>query len=105
MSRIILESQEECKFVESGSHSTGHDCWGNIEHSSYSYVYHNREIHHTYPGMYVIHDGEKVLGTGYVDHLPTSIRPHMDPNYFKTEKERRRKLYQELKKEFEKNPE
>lgn len=29
----------------------------------------------------------------------------MDPNYAKTEREKRKKLYFELKEEFEKNPE
>ena len=69
MGKIILESQEECRLVSRGSHSSGHVCWGNIEHTSYSYVFYNSKIEHVYPGMYVIHDGENVLGTGFIDHL------------------------------------
>jgi len=78
MSKIILEKVKYCKFVRSGSVSTGHDCWGATEYSSYEYVWIGNEEHKVYGDMYIIHDGENVLGTGTISSLDTNLRKHLD---------------------------
>jgi hypothetical protein len=106
---IIIEKARKSKLKRTRYESSGHDCWGNSESTSYDYVVlEGGEIVDIYDSQYVIHDGKFVLELGYMGNLPDNIRMHLDEELFRKikaeEKERRYKKYLELKKEFEKDP-
>lgn len=70
---LIVELVENCKLVNEGSRENGHDCWGNLEFTSYKYVWINRQQQECWDGWYVIHDGENVQSI-----KPDSLKPNVE---------------------------
>lgn len=56
----IVELVENCDLVRTGYEDNGHDCWGNLEYSSYKYVYIEGRPQKCFDGWLVIHDGKQV---------------------------------------------
>ena len=56
----IIESVKNCKLVKRGYERNGHDCWGNLEWSSYKYVTIKGKEQRCWDDWYVVHDGKKV---------------------------------------------
>src|ERR1035437_1310438 len=104
MSKIVIEKSKYCKFVQRGYTVTGHDCWGCTETSDYRYVWFEGKEEHVYDGSYIMHDGEKVLGTGSISCLDEKFRKHLDKDCVEKLKERRYKEYLTLDKEFGNDP-
>jgi hypothetical protein len=101
MNKIIIEKIDKCSLVKEGSDITGHDCWGNIEHTSYKYVFIKDEIKKVYDEMYVVHDGKNVLKTNFISHLPEDMQELLDDDFAEKKKEKSYKNYLKLKKIFE----
>lgn len=101
MNKIIIEKVSKCSLVKEKSEPNGHDCWGNIEHTSYKYVLLKGEIEKVYNGECIIHDGKKVLKTYLISRLPDEMQELLDEDFAKDRKEKRYKYYLKLKKEFE----
>lgn len=55
-----IETVKHCKLVKTGYERNGHDCWGNLEWSSYKYVMIDGKEQKCWDGWYVVHDGKKV---------------------------------------------
>ncbi len=103
MSVIIdpIDSSDVKKYIRQRSKPDGHDCWGKTEWTYWNVVVVDGEDESIHHGQYIAHDGEKVITTGFIDHLPKSISMYMDPSIREREKERRYKSYLTLKREFE----
>ena len=61
----IVESVKTCKLVKTGYEDNGHDCWGNLEYSSYKYVIIDGKEHKCFDSWSVVHDGKKVKKLKY----------------------------------------
>lgn len=57
----IIELVQDCKLVQTGYESNGHDCWGNLESTSYQYVMINGKKQKCWDDWYIIHDGKNVF--------------------------------------------
>lgn len=59
--KLIVEPAKDCSLVQKGYEENGHDCWGNLEWSSYYYVIINGQKEKFYSEYnLVIHDGKNV---------------------------------------------
>jgi hypothetical protein len=90
INKVIIEKMEECPLVYQISEENGHDCV-NIDHK-------NVRVHE---GQFIVHDGKNVIDVVYDFELPDFLKIIMNENFQKEQKEKRRKTYEELKKEFE----
>lgn len=59
----IVEKVEDCKLVKNGYEDNGHDCWGNLEYTTYKYVFINGKKENVHDGWYIVHNGTEVLDT------------------------------------------
>ena len=107
-----IELVEECKLVHSKSEVTGHDCWGNLEHTTYQYVIIDGKQQKCFKGWYVVHDGTNVKEVGTKDVLDTRkflldldkrCKEHFEKTGFETPREYA--AYLKGRAEIENNPE
>lgn len=98
MNKIIIEKMEECPLVHSKSEPNGHDCWGKYEYTHHDCVKIDHKNVRVFKDQFIIHDGNEVIDTVYDFELPDFLKIIMNENF---QKEKRRKTYEELKKEFE----
>jgi len=97
--KIVIEKMEKCSLVKENSYVDGHDCWGNYEHSSYKYVLLNGKEERVHKGN--LHDGKKVLKVTLLELMPDYMQEFLDKDFAKKSKDKRKKTYLKLKKEFE----
>lgn len=60
-SGLVVEFAMKSKFLEKELRDNGHDCWGNLEWTTWYHVTVNREKRHVNEKSYVIHDGKNVV--------------------------------------------
>jgi hypothetical protein len=101
-----IELVEECKLVRSRSEVTGHDCWGNYEHTKYKYVWINGKKKDVYDGFYIIHDGtevKEIISSNFLLDCRQREIEHLAKTGFSTPREYA--AYLKGRAEIENNPE